>query len=43
MSINNLNLVHLSEEQITTLNQALTQLENAIKPLIVNLTPETLK
>lgn len=40
MNLNNLNSVHLSEEQITALNQALTQLENAVKPLIVNLTPE---
>lgn len=40
MSLNNLNNVHLTEQQITAINQALTALENALRPLKVNLTPE---
>lgn len=40
MSIDNLNNVHLTEEQINAINQALTNLETALKPLKVNLTAE---
>lgn len=40
MSLNNQNSAHLTDQQITTINQALTDLENALKFLQVNLTPE---
>ncbi|GIM58954.1 hypothetical protein [Capnocytophaga canimorsus] len=40
MSINNLNNVHLTDEQITAVNEALTQLEQALQLINVNLTAE---
>ncbi|MDO4225172.1 MAG: hypothetical protein Q4C75_04710 [Bergeyella zoohelcum] len=40
MSINNLNNSHLTAEQITAINQALTTLETAMNGLNVNLTAE---
>ncbi len=40
MNINNLNNQHLSDEQIKVINDALAQLETALKPLNINLTPE---
>lgn len=40
MNLNNLNNTHLTEEQVTAVNEALTNLENALNPLQVNLTPE---
>ena len=40
MSINNLNNQHLSDDQIKVINDALAQLETALKPLNINLTPE---
>lgn len=40
MSISNLNNVHLTDEQITAINQAMEALEKALAPLQINLTPE---
>lgn len=40
MALSNLNNQHLSQEQITALNEALASLEEALKPLNINLTPE---
>ncbi|VEJ18093.1 hypothetical protein [Capnocytophaga canimorsus] len=40
MGISNLNNVHLTDEQITAINEALTQLEGALEVLKVNLTSE---
>lgn len=40
MSLKNLNSIHLTEEQTNAVNEALTSLENALKPLRVNLTTE---
>lgn len=40
MSINNLNNQHLTDAQMEAITQALVQLENALKPLQINLTPE---
>lgn len=40
MAINNLNQVHLTDEQINNISKALTTLEEAMKTLQVNLTPE---
>lgn len=40
MSISNLNNVHLTDEQITAVNEALKTLEKALEPIKVNLTPE---
>lgn len=43
MAINNLNNVHLTDEQLVKINAALAVLEEALKPLQVNLTPEERK
>ncbi|WP_404812608.1 hypothetical protein ACIRNY_03635 [Capnocytophaga canimorsus] len=40
MSISNLNNVHLTDEQVTAVNQALTALEKALDMLKVNLTSD---
>ena len=40
MSISNLNNVHLSDTQIQAIKQAVTELDNAMQLLQVNLTPE---
>ncbi len=40
MSISNLNNVHLTDEQVTAVNDALKALEKAFEPVKVNLTPE---
>lgn len=40
MSINNLNNVHLTDQQVAAVNKSLNDLENAIKVLYVNLTAE---
>lgn len=40
MGISNLNNVHLTDEQITAINEALTQLEGVLEVLKVNLTSE---
>lgn len=40
MSISNLNNQHLTEEQIRAINEALTNLETALKPLNINLTAD---
>lgn len=40
MNTTNLNNQHLSDEQITQINNALKSLEQAFEPLKVNLTPE---
>ncbi|MFJ1379913.1 hypothetical protein [Capnocytophaga canimorsus] len=40
MGISNLNNVHLTDEQITAINESLTQLEGALEVLKVNLTSE---
>lgn len=38
--MNNLNNTHLTEEQIATVNEAITNLENALKMLTTSLFPE---
>ena len=40
MGINNLNNLHLIEQQVTALQQAITNLETALKPININLSPE---
>lgn len=40
MALQNLNNVHLTEEQTAAVYQALTNLENAVKVLFINLSPE---
>ena len=40
MSISNLNNSHLSDEQMTAVNKALTDLEKALEPVNINLTAE---
>nr|WP_311457555.1 hypothetical protein [uncultured Capnocytophaga sp.] len=39
-NISNLNNVHLEDSQITTINEAMTALENALQVLQINLTAE---
>ena len=39
-NISNLNNVHLTDIQITAINEAMTALENALQVLQINLTPE---
>ncbi len=43
MAISNLNNTHLSPVQIKAVEQALTDLEKALQPLTINLTPEERK
>lgn len=40
MGINNLNNRHLTDEQVKTMNDALTSLEKAVEGVNINLTPE---
>ena len=40
MSLNNLNNLHLTEQQVTALQQAIANLETALKPININLSPE---
>lgn len=40
MGINNLNNLHLTEQQVTALQQAIANLETALKPININLSPE---
>lgn len=40
MAISNLNNFHLNDEQIRAINEALTALETALKPLNINLTAD---
>ena len=40
MSLNNLNNLHLTEQEVTALQQAITNLETALKPININLSPE---
>lgn len=40
MSLNNLNNVHLTDQQIAAVNKALTDLETALRPININLSPE---
>ena len=37
MGINNLNNLHLTEQQVTALQQAIANLETALKPININL------
>ena len=43
MAISNLNNVHLTDEQLVKINNALIALEEALNPLQINLTPEERK